>query len=214
MRGLAMNVDTIKWEPNARVLQYGPETVQEVIEFLDSRDLRPVSRFGLEPIGGELRMLESKFGLTPDAITEAKGNLLTTVGLNRITALIIANGSPQAFTNSRAVIGVGSVNTAATVGDAALGGNGNASTAWYQGPDATNPSQANGVITCNTTFATGDGNFAWQEWAWGIATAAVTPGHTFNTVSTTGALLNHKIQSLGTKVSGAVWTLQATITLS
>jgi hypothetical protein len=195
------NQDSIKWTPKATILKYGPEAVATIAATL-----------GHEPTGPELRYLEEHEGLAPDEILVVDGNLLTTAGLNRITNLIIGGGG-QAFTNSRAAIGVGDSSTAATVSDAALGGN-SSTHSWWQGPDAANPTQANGVITCNATFASADGNFAWNEWGWGIATAAVSANAVFNTATTTGVLLNHKVQSLGTKVSGAVWTLQATITLT
>lgn len=195
------NQDSIKWSPRATILKYEPETVAAIAATL-----------GHEPTGPELRYLEEHEGLKPDEVLVVDGNLLTTAGLNRITNLIIGGGG-QAFTNSRAAIGVGNSATAAAITDAALGAN-TASNSWWQGPDAANPTQANGVITCNATFASADGNFAWNEWGWGIATAAVSPNAVFNTATTTGVLVNHKVQSLGTKVAGAVWTLQATITLT
>jgi hypothetical protein len=194
-------LDTINWAPHAKVLKYDPDTVAEI-----------AAELGREPSGSDLRRLEENEGLVPDSVVEAAGNLLTTAGLNRITSLIIGGGG-QALTNSRMAIGVGDSSTAAAVGDVALGGN-SSTHSWWQGPDASNPTQSNGVITANATFASGDGNFAWNEWGWGIGTAAIVPGAVFATATTGGLLLNHKVQSLGTKSSGAVWTLQATITLS
>lgn len=191
------NNDNFKWTPKATVFKWEPETVLALQDSL-----------GFEPVYADFVAA----GVEPDDIAVAEGNLLTTAGLNRITNLIIGGGA-QAFNNSRAVVGVGATATAATVGDTALAGNGNSTTAWYQAADASNPSQANGVITCNATFASADANFAWNEWCWGVATAAVTASATFNTASTTGIMLNRKVQSLGTKVSGAVWTLQSTVTL-
>jgi hypothetical protein len=196
-----MNTDDILWTPKVVVLKYDPDTVAEI-----------AAELGHEPTGPELRHLEATQGLQPDDIAESIGNLLTTAGLNRITNLIIGGGG-QALTNSRTAVGVGDSSTAATVSDTALGGN-SSTHSWWQGPDASNPTQSNGTITCNSTFASGDGNFAWAEWGLGIATAAVTASAVFATATTSGVLLNHKVQSLGTKVSGAVWTLQASITLS
>lgn len=197
-----MSIDGIKWHAFARVVKYNPETVAEI-----TKDL------GRTPTGADLRMLEDRHGLTPDGISEADGNLLTTAGLHRITALVTATGATQAFTNSRGAVGVGDSATAAAVSDAALGGN-SATHSWWQGVDASYPTQANGVITAYSTFGINDGNFAWNEWGWGIATAAVTGNAVFNTATTTGTLLNHKVQNLGTKVSGAIWTHQGTITIS
>jgi len=197
------NQDSIKWFPVARVLKYDPETVAEI-----TKDL------GHEPTGDDLRMLENHYGLRPDSIAVAEGNLLTTAGLTRITSLITGAGG-AAFTNTFGFAGVGSSATAAAVGDLALTGDGNSTTAWYKGLDASNPSIAAGVITANSTFASSDGNFAWNEWCWGvISSGTVTAGNTRSAVGTTPIILNHKVQSLGTKVSGAVWTLQSTVTLS
>lgn len=196
-----MSIDGIKWHAFARVIKYSPATVAEI-----TKDI------GHEPTGADLRYLEAKHGLKPDGIAEADGNLLTTAGLTRITNLIIGGGL-QALSTTRAMAGVGNSATAATVGDAALGGN-SASNSWWQAMDAANPTVAAGVITGNTTYGASDGNFAWNEWGWGIATAAPVSSAVFATATTTGVLLNHKVQSLGTKAVSSVWTLQATITLS
>lgn len=196
-----MSRDTLNWHAHARVLKYEPETI-----------MRLWDRLGHEPTAEDLRRLEREEGLRPDDIVCADGNLLTTAGLNRVTSLIVGAGG-QALTNSRTAVGVGNSSTAAAVSDTALGGN-SAGNSWWQGPDASNPTQLNGVITTNATYAAADGNFAWNEWGLGIATAAVTPSAVFATATTSGVLLNHKVQSLGTKVNPAVWTLQSTITLS
>jgi hypothetical protein len=76
--------------------------------------------------------------------------------------------------------------------------------------DATYPSVSAGVITFKSTFASADGNFAWNEWGIDVATATVASG------TTVGAcLLNHKTSAaLGTKASGSSWAFTATITLS
>ncbi|MFJ5231040.1 hypothetical protein ACIQBJ_14235 [Kitasatospora sp. NPDC088391] len=87
-------IDGIKWQPRARVLKYGPETVAEI-----TKDI------GHEPTGPDLRMLEARYGLKRDSVAEAEGNLLTTAGLNRITSLIIGGG--QALVNNRSLGGVG-----------------------------------------------------------------------------------------------------------
>jgi hypothetical protein len=66
--------------------------------------------------------------------------------------------------------------------------------------EATFPSRSGTTVSFKSSFATGEANFAWNEW--GI----------FNSAS--GAtMLNRKVESLGTKTSG-VWTLQADVTIS
>lgn len=198
-----MSADAITWTPHVRVNKFEPATVAELTDLL-----------GHEPTGADLLHLQKHEGLVPDDVAEETGNLLTTVGLNRITNLIVGGGG-AAFTNSQAIIGVGSVSTAAVVGDTALGGNGSTTTAYYQGADATYPTQANGLITCYSTFASGVANFTWNEWCFGIATGTITPGGTLASVGTSPIMLNHKAPaSLGTKAAGSSWQAQFQISIS
>jgi hypothetical protein len=132
---------------------------------------------------------------------------LTTAGLTRLASLLIAGGG-QGATNTSARIGVGDTSTAATIADTDLAAASGSTHRYFQPMDATFPSASAGVITFKSTFATGDGNFAWAEWGIDIGTPTVSGG---TTVAAT--LLNRKVASLGTKVSGA-WALTATITLS
>lgn len=195
-----MSQDGIKWTPVVHVKKYSADTVRELTSML-----------GHEPTGEDLRRLEAE-GLAWDDEAWAHGNQLVTVGLNRIGNLIIGTGA--AFTNTQAIIGVGSSSTAYSAGQTALIGDGSTTTAYYQGADASNPTQSNGVITCNATYATGNANFAWNEWAFAVGTGTITPGGTLASVATTPVMLNRKVQSLGTKGAGSTWTLQATVTLS
>lgn len=190
--------DAISWHARAHVDKYSDDQVAYAR-----------LRLGREPDGAELAAL---FAAPEDGTADADGNLLVTAGLDAITKLLINTGSPQAFSGpTRAIVGVGATSTVATVADTALGADGGS--AYYQGCDASNPTQANGVITCVCTFATGNANFAWQEWCWATCTGAITPGATLASVATGTKLWNHKIQSLGTKVSGS-WVLTSTVTIS
>lgn len=189
--------DGIKWSPYAHVAKYDPETVRELTEYL-----------GYEPKSEDYKRLS----IRPDDEAEAYGNLLTTAGLNRITNLIIGEGSLQAFDDTHAVVGVGATNTAATVGDTALAANGGS--AWYQAAGG-GVSATNGVITAISTFASADGNFAWNEWCWVVVTGTITASATLaNVGSTSEQMLNRKVASLGTKASGASWVFTTTVTLS
>ena len=162
-----------------------------------------------EPPGA---LLQRHCGEPEDGYAEADGNLLVTVGLDAITKLLTNISSPQAFSGpTRAIVGVGATSTTATTADTALGADGGS--AYYQGCDTSNPTQANGVITTVATFTTGNANFAWAEWCWATCTGSITPGATLASVATGTKLWNHKIQSLGTKVSGS-WVLTTTITIS
>jgi hypothetical protein len=137
------------------------------------------------------------------------GNLLTTAGLTRLTALLIASGSPQALTNTSVRLGVGNGSTAAAIGDtdlAAASGSGNR---YFMTMDATFPSVAAGVLTAKATFGASDGNFVWAEWCIDIGAPTVSAGTTVN-----ACMFNRKVAALGTKANPAVWALTATITIS
>ena len=189
--------ESIKWWPTVRVLKYGPETLATI-----TKDI------GHEPSGNDLRYLENKYGLTPDEITVCEGNALTTAGRDRIVDLICGSGT--AFTwnatasLTRGYAGVGTSTTAFAAGQTALVG-----TARYNLIDAS-PTSVDGVISANTTYTSGEAEFAWEEWCWGISTGTITEGATVPT----GVMLNRKVQSLGTKGAGSTWTLQATVTIT
>jgi hypothetical protein len=207
------NNDSIKWWPKIQVLKYGPESIREVVAYMDTHRMRPVDRAGQEPTGPELRMMEQLKGLAPDEITHGEGNSLVTVGQDRIVDLICANGSPQAFTwnatasLTRAFAGVGDSSATTTSGMVALQA---ASNRFYAMVDA-QPTSVNGVISANTTYGSGEAEFAWNEWCWGIAASTITEGATF---PASGVMLNRKAQSLGTKGALSTWTLQASVTIT
>lgn len=191
--------DGISWHAHALVQKYSDDQVEW------TRRASGVT----EPLGA---LLQRHCGEPEDGYAEADGNLLVTAGLDAITKLLIASGSPQAFSGpTRAIVGVGATSTAAAITDTALGADGGS--AYYQGCDSANPTQANGVITTVATFTTGNANFAWAEWCWATCTGSITPGATLASAATGTKLWNHKIQSLGTKVSGS-WVLTTTVTIS
>lgn len=142
----------------------------------------------------------------PSYKTTEFGNLLTTAGLNRLTSLLIGGGG-QAMTNTATRIGVGNGTTAAAVGDTNLSG----ASKWFQIMSATYPQQSNGVVTLQAAFASGDGNFAWDEFGIDIGTPTVT-----SSATVAALLFNHKVAAgaQGTKAAGQVWTATATVTFS
>lgn len=146
-------------------------------------------------------------GLKPYEVIEGGPNLITTNGLNRVMNLLI--GSGQAATNTSSRIGVGNSTTAAAAGQTDLQAAAGSSNRYFMTMDATFPSVSGAVATWKATFASGDANFAWQEWCIDIGTPTVTAGTTVNAL-----MLNRKVQSFGTKSSGASWVLTATATLS
>lgn len=187
------STDSIRWTP-----------VATVEKFDDDQTAWVANRAGvLVPQAADFYGLKVK----PYETIVAPGNLLTTAGLNRITSLIIAGGG-QGATNTASRLGVGNSSTAAAVGQTDLQAAAGSTNRWFQVMDATFPTQSNGVLTFKSTFATGDGNFVWNEWCVDIGTPTVTSGNTVN-----ANMLNRAVQSLGTKASGS-WVLTATITLS
>ena len=59
--------------------------------------------------------------------------------------------------------------------------------------DATFPSRASQTVTWQSSHTSGLSNFAWQEWGIDNGTA--------NSTTVVTPLLNHKVESLGTKVT-------------
>jgi hypothetical protein len=66
--------------------------------------------------------------------------------------------------------------------------------------DATYPQGSANALTFKSTFATGDGNFQWQEY--GVFTSA-----------SGGTMFSRKVENLGTKVSGT-WVLTVVVTIN
>lgn len=122
---------------------------------------------------------------------------LTNAGRDLIAADIIGETVTE-FTNANAHIGVGDSTTAfaATQTDLVA-----ASNKLRKAMDATYPTRATNVLTFRSTFATGEANFAWQEWG------------VFN-ASSGGTMLNRKVESLGTKTSAQSWQFTVTLTVT
>lgn len=142
-----------------------------------------------------------------------EGNVLTIGGASIQWETLIGNGTTTAdqeltyYNNARAAIGVGDSTTAAADTQTALQA---ATNRLYKAMDATYPLHTDSdssagakSIAFRSTFATGDANFAWQEW--GI----------FNSIThNIGRMLNRKVESLGTKTSAATWVLTITLSLA
>lgn len=191
-----MSNDSIKWWPTIEVIKYNPDTCRDLTDYL-----------GYAPQAADLRRMELTEGLVPDDILVVEGNALVTVGQQRLSDLVIGTG--QAFTTTRGMTGVGDSATAWGAGNTALLG----TNQYYQALDGA-PTSVNGTITAATTYTSGNANFVWNEWCWAIATATPVSSASFTTATTTGVMFNRKVQSLGTKASGAVWTLQASVAIS
>jgi hypothetical protein len=137
-------------------------------------------------------------GLPPDDVVSAKDNLLLNDGINLMLDLLIGAGG-TAFTNGNSFIGVGDSTAAAAATQDALQASSNKS---FKGMESGYPSVTAQTVTFRSIWASGDGNFAWNEWT------------ISNSNSDAGTNLNRKVASLGTKASGSSWTLTVTITVS
>lgn len=145
-------------------------------------------------------------------VIEREGNLLMYGGASVLWQTLIGNGTTTAgqaltyFNNAQAAIGVGDSNTAAAATQTNLQA---ASNKLRKAMDATYPLHTDATtagaasIVFRSTFATGDANWAWQEW--GVFNSAT---------DATGRMLNRKVESLGTKTSSATWQFSVTLTLA
>jgi hypothetical protein len=125
------------------------------------------------------------------------GNLALNAGLALMLDLLIAAGGTS-FANANARLAVGDSSTAAAASQTDLQA---ATNKLRKAMDATFPSRSSQTLTFKSTFATGDANFAWNEW--GIANS-----------SSGATMLNRKVESMGTKSAGQTWVMTATVTAS
>jgi len=183
------------WDAHASVAKYSPDQVAWA-----------AAKMGYEPQGHRLSLL---FRDPEDGVVEEGGNLMVTAGLNLLTSLL-EGGAGTPFAHADAIVGVGAGTTTALIGDTALTDD-NTSNAYYQQADSSYPTQSNGTITCNCTFASGNANFAWQEWCLATGSGGITAVDHLSAAATGVVMLNHKVTSLGTKASGASWVFTATI---
>jgi len=161
------------------------------------------SVLGQEPTEEDFQSL----GIDPYDESEVDGNLVTTAGWGRLTALANA-GTGNLVASTTARVGAGDGAGTAAAGDTDLSAAAGSTHRWFQTCTVTNPSSTTLVFVAS--FGTADGNFAWNEFGIDIGTATVTSGNTVNAV-----LLNHKTSiAQGTKASGQTWTATATLTFT
>ena len=132
------------------------------------------------------------------AISEIDGNLLLNEGIALLLDLLIGAGG-TAYNNANSYIGVGDSSTAESASQTGLQA---ASNKTYKAMQATYPSRSAQTVTWRSVFASGDANYAWNEFT------------IVNASSDTGTNLNRKVSSQGTKASGQTWTVDVTVTIS
>ncbi|RLG69033.1 hypothetical protein DRN93_01195 [archaeon] len=126
-----------------------------------------------------------------------EGNLLLNEGIQELWDLVINTGGTTPFDNSNARLGVGDGTTAEDATQTGLVG----SNTFYKGMDTGYPQRNAQTVTWRAVFASGEANFDWREFS-------------VDNGSTAEKNLNRKVSNQGTKVSGQVWTLELSITLS
>lgn len=144
-----------------------------------------------EVVGGDGELLPAE--------SVIDGNILLAEGIGEVWDLVCGLGSPIAFSNANAYIGVGDSTTAESAAHTDLQA---ASNKTYKAMSATYPQRSGTTVTFQSAFASGDANYAWQEFT------------VSNTSAGTGKNLNRKVSAQGTKASGQTWTVQLQITLS
>lgn len=146
------------------------------------------------------RSEDHEAGLEPDSTEFFEDNLLLNAGITRLLNLLAGAGG-TAFNAANTRIGTGNSNTAAAAAQTDLQG----ASKYYQ-LVGSGPTVAAQTVTWVSTFASADGNYAWEEWCLdnGSASSAIA----------TAPALNRKVQVMGTKASGSSWVLTVSVTVS
>ena len=154
-------------------------------------------KWRVEKYRGNLPTEEDRKLFTPYEVRRGKGNLLLNEGIDEMLKLLTGEGG-TAYSNANARIGFGNGKAAASASQTALqGGSTNLNSMEATYPTAISSQQ----VVFRSSFASGEANFAWEEWTVDNGAAA-------------DKNLNRKVASLGTKVSGTTWVFTVTITLS
>jgi len=135
--------------------------------------------------------IEHEKGL-PYEVLESKHSDLLDEGADELIRLIGTIGAPTAWNNANAYMGVGNGVDAFDPTDTGLQG----ASKLYIDMDATYPQlEADQKCRWRSTFASGEANFAWEEYT------------ISNTNSDAGKNLMRILASKGTKVLGEIWEL-------
>ena len=121
---------------------------------------------------------------------------LTDAGLAFIAEAVIDDDTPTFFDNSNAYIGVGDSTDAFDATETDLQASSNKV---RKAMEASYPQRDGAELTFRSLFGTSDANFDWEEWG------------VFN-ASTSGVMLNRKVENLGTKADTQSWQITAVLT--
>jgi hypothetical protein len=122
---------------------------------------------------------------------------LTNAGRDLITAMLFGT-TETPFNAANAYIGVGDSTTAFATTQTDL----QATTNFLRkGMDSGFPTIAGNILTFESTFASAEANFAWNEWA-------------IHNAASAGTMLDRVVEYNGTKLSGQTWVLKLTTTVA
>lgn len=197
--------DRIRVDVGAAIADGGRGTTHWRIDRYDDDAVRwAKQRSGLiAPAGDDFMRL----GVRPYETSDVAGNLITTLGWTRISNLLTNQGGTQALDATHTRIGVGDGAGTAAAGDTDLSASAGSTHRWFQLVTAA------GTVATNTlafaaAFGTADGNFAWNEFG-------IDAGNTTSTNAVAALLWNHKTSiAQGTKASGQIWNVTATVTFT
>lgn len=174
--------------------QYVEEHLPGWMKNVVTRRLCPIQVAAKE---AELRE-QFKTEVEPTEVIEFDENLMANVGINVMLDLLMG-AAGTAFSNANAYLAVGNGTAAEDAAHTDMQG----ASKTYKAMNSSYPSVSTTTITFQSDFGSADANYAWEEC--GALNGNNPP---------TAALLNRKKQSLGTKASGATWTLTLQITIS
>lgn len=129
---------------------------------------------------------------------EIEGNIFLNEGIGEIWDLVCGLGTPTAFDNANARIGVGDGNAAESASQTGLQGTNKA----FVGMDAGYPQRSGTTVTFRSVFDGNTGNFSWQEFT------------IVNGADDSAINMNRKVSDQGTKASGQTWTIDLQVTLT
>jgi hypothetical protein len=126
------------------------------------------------------------------------GNILLNEGIGAMWDLICGLGTPTAFDNANAQIGVGDSSTAEAASQTDLQA---ATNKTWKAMESGYPQRSAQTVTFRSVFGSTEANYAWNEFS-------VRNG------ATADMNMNRKVSAQGTKASGQIWTVDVQITLS
>ena len=158
------------------------------VEKFIAKDSKEIEEKGIKPY----EVIEEEHELTPE-------DCLLNEGISVLIDLICGLGSPTAWTNTTARLGVGDDSTAPAPTQTGLQA---ATNKFWKAMNATYPQKSGQQSIFQADFVDGEAEFAWNEET------------IVNAADDTGDNLCRQNTALGTKPTGQTWRLTGTITWS